>query len=104
VAGMSGFGRGMLRAAIRIGVIFVVMILAIAVPSFDRVMALLGSAFCFNICIILPCCFYLRLVDDISAREKVLLWSLILPCSIMGTLGTVWAFLPAEVTGARRIS
>lgn len=104
MAGMSGFGRGMLRAVIRVGVIIVVMILAIAVPSFDRVMALLGSAFCFNVCIILPCCFYLRLVDDISVREKVLLWCLIVSCSIMGILGTVWAFLPAEVTGARRIN
>ena len=103
IPGMSGFGRGLLRAAIRIIVVIVVMIISILVPSFDRVMALLGSAFCFNICIILPCCFYLRLIDNISVREKCVIAFLIVSCSIMGIMGTVWAFLPTAMTGGRPI-
>ena len=101
VAGLSGLARGMLKVAVRITLIIIIMVIAIFCPSFDRVMALMGSAFCFTICIILPCSFYLRLFDDMSLRERATCWFLILVCGALAIVGTVWAFLPRELTGAR---
>jgi len=71
------------------------MTLAILCPSFDRVMALMGSAFCFTICVILPFLFYLKLFGkDVSMKERIIAWFLIVICTVMALVGTVWAFLP----------
>jgi vesicular inhibitory amino acid transporter len=71
------------------------MVLAILCPSFDRVMALMGSAFCFSICVILPLLFYLKLFGkDVSVKERIFDWFLIVICTVMAIIGTVWAFLP----------
>ena len=78
-----------------------ILIIAIVVPSFDRIMALMGSALCFTICIILPLAFYLKLFgNEISMKERVFDWFLIMVCSIMAVIGTVWAFLPKDKIGA----
>ena len=64
-------------------------------------MALMGSALCFTICIILPLAFYLKLFgNEISMKERVFDWFLIMVCSIMAVIGTVWAFLPKDKIGA----
>ena len=103
VAGLSSVSRGLLRGAIRIVIIFVILLVAILVPSFDSVMALMGSAMCFTICIILPVAFHLSLFrDQIGRKEKILNWALIVVCSIMTIVGTVWVFLPSSMTGAIR--
>ncbi len=100
--GMSNYTRGFLVFGLRILITFIIMVIAILCPSFDRVMALMGSAFCFTICIILPCGFYLKLFgSSITWKEKLLAWCLIVVCSILAVVGTVWAFLPREITGAR---
>jgi vesicular inhibitory amino acid transporter len=48
--------------------------IAILLPDFDSIMALMGSALCFTICVILPIVFYLKLFSnegkEISMREK----------------------------------
>ena len=101
VAGMSGLARGLLKAAIRLVVTLAIMTIAILCPSFDRVMALMGSVFCYSICIVLPVTFYLRLFGkQISVREWILCWVLIVSASVLAIVGTVWAFLPTSVTGA----
>jgi vesicular inhibitory amino acid transporter len=65
-------------------------------------MALMGSTFCFTICIILPLAFYLKLFGkEISLRERIFDWFLIVICSVMAIVGTVWAFLPQEITKGR---
>ena len=75
--------------------------IAIAFPDFDSIMALMGSALCFTICIILPVAFYLKLFcKEISLQERILDWLLIISCSIMAVAGSVWAFLPKEWIGA----
>ncbi|KZF21326.1 hypothetical protein L228DRAFT_170585 [Xylona heveae TC161] len=95
LAGMSGFARGSLKVAIRLLVTILYVIIAIVCPSFDRVMALMGNAACFTVCIILPCSFYLKIFGaEISLKERILNWFLIISCSILATIGTVWAFLP----------
>ena len=97
LAGMSGFSRGILKCLIRGSITVIMTTLSILCPSFDRVMALMGSAFCFTICIILPLAFYLRLFwKEITMREKILDWFLIVICSVMAAVGTVWAFLPKD--------
>ena len=101
VAGLSAFSRGLLKAGIRVVVTLLIMLIAILCPSFDRVIALMGSVFCFSICIVLPCAFYLRLFGSkVSTRERVLDWVLIGTSSVLAVVGTVWAFLPKSVTGA----
>ena len=101
LTGMSGFSRGLVKCGIRIFVTLVVMSVAILCPSFDRVMALMGSAFCFTICVILPISFYLRIFGkEISRAEYILDWILIAACTALATVGTVWAFLPPSITGA----
>ena len=87
-----------MRAIIRVFTIAVIVLVGILVPSFDTVMALLGSAMAFSICVILPVAFYLQLFfQEIKLVEKILDWLLIMVCSILAVLGTVWVFLPKHV-------
>ena len=99
---MSGLTRGIVKIVIRVSLTIIIMLIAIVCPSFDRVMALMGSAFCFSICIILPCSFYLKLFrKEVGFAERILAWAMIIVCSVLAIVGTVWAFLPKEITGAR---
>ena len=92
-----------MRSAIRIITILTFVGIAIIFPSFDRIMALLGSALCFTVCIILPLVFHLRIFGrGISFSERLLNYFLILVSSLLAILGTVWALLPTDVI--RRIS
>ena len=99
--GMSGLTRGILKFSIRISINILFVGVAIIFPSFDRIMALLGSTLCFTICVILPLCFYLKIFgNDVPLKERILDFVLILVCSVMALMGTVWAFLPKESIGA----
>lgn len=96
--GLSGYTRGVLKAVIRIGTLTVIILLALLVPSFDTIMALMGSAMAFSICIVLPLAFNLKLFgSELDVREKVLNWFLIVICSVMAVIGTVWVFLPKQI-------
>ena len=58
----------------------------------------MGSAFCFTICVILPLSFYLKLFgEEISMKERTFDWFLIITCTVMALIGTVWAFLPKDM-------
>jgi solute carrier family 32 (vesicular inhibitory amino acid transporter) len=99
---MSAFTRGISKISIRIFVVALTIVIAIVFPDFDSIMALMGSALCFTICVILPVAFYLKIFgEDIPWRERVLDWMLIITCSVMAIVGTVWAILPKEMVGAR---
>ena len=75
-----------------------IILLAILVPSFDTIMALMGSAMAFSICIVLPLAFHLKLFgEEMGRKEKVLNYLLIVVCSIMAVIGTVWVFLPKQM-------
>lgn len=95
--GFSALTRSIIRIAIRVFVNLIPVIFGICVPSFDRVMALLGSGLCYTICILLPISFYLRICKDISTRERIGLYCLFAVSCILGLIGTIWAFLPEEV-------
>ncbi|KAF7592602.1 hypothetical protein BBP40_012689 [Aspergillus hancockii] len=86
------------HAIIRIIVVAVIVLMAILCPSFDRIMALMGSALCFTICIILPLAFYLKIFgQEISRKERILDWFLLLVSSVLALIGTGWAFLPENM-------
>ena len=96
--GLSGYTRGFLKFAIRIFTVAAIIAIAILVPSFHTVMALMGSAMAFSICIVLPLAFHLKLFGkELGMKEKVLNWFLIVVCSFMAVIGTVWVFLPKQM-------
>jgi len=100
-AGMSGLTRSLLKSLIRIGVNSSFVFIAILIPSFDRIMAFLGSALCFSICVILPMMFYLKIYgDEVPKKERRMNQVLIVVCTIVATIGTVAAFIPKESLGA----
>ncbi|KAK9766217.1 hypothetical protein K7432_004867 [Basidiobolus ranarum] len=80
---------------------FFVCLVAILIPGFHRVMALLGSFSCFTISAILPLACHLQLFkDQIGRTQKFIDWSLIIICTILAVVGTVWTFLPTELIEA----
>lgn len=98
---MSGFTRGLLKCALRILTVVLIIVIAIIFPSFERMMAFLGSALTFTICVILPLAFYLKIFGkEISTKERVVDWVLLVFCSVLAAVGTVWAFLPKDGFGA----
>jgi vesicular inhibitory amino acid transporter len=101
LTGLSSYTRGILRVVIRILLIVVFVLIAIVFPAFDSIMAFMGSTLCFTICVILPLMFYLKIFGkEISMKEKVVDYLLIVVCSILAILGTIWAFLPKRMIGA----
>lgn len=101
LVGLSGYTRGILKITIRILVLVVFVIIAIVFPAFDSIMAFMGSTLCFTICVILPLLFYLKIFGkEVKMSERILAWFLIVVCSILAALGTVFAFLPKELIGA----
>lgn len=101
LTGLSGYTRGILKVATRIIVIIIFVIIAIIFPAFDSIMAFMGSALCFTICVVLPITFYLKIFGtEISMRERLLDYFLIVVCSILAIVGTVFAFLPKSMIGA----
>ena len=83
---------------VRILVVVIIVLMAVVFPSFDRIMALLGSALCLTICVILPLAFYLKIFGrEISLAERVADWVLLVVSSAMAIIGTVWAFLPQSM-------
>ncbi|KAK3692785.1 transmembrane amino acid transporter protein-domain-containing protein [Podospora appendiculata] len=98
LVGRSMYFRGIMKVAVRVAVIFVFLAIAILFPAFDSIMAFMGSALCFQICVILPICFHLKLFgDSISRREKLFQYVVLVISVILSTVGTIFAFLPREL-------
>lgn len=101
LAGLSGYTRGIMKIVIRIVVLIIFVVIAIVFPAFDSIMAFMGSALCFTICVILPLMFYVKMFGkEISRRELILDYFLIVISSVMAIVGTIWAFLPKKLIGA----
>ncbi|KAG5665658.1 hypothetical protein KAF25_009783 [Fusarium avenaceum] len=89
------------RGLVRVFVVVLLLFISIVFPAFDSVCAFLGAALCTLISIILPISFYLKLYwKDVSWREKVVSAILLVVFAILGTLGTIWTFLPKHLIGA----
>ncbi|KAI2626512.1 transmembrane amino acid transporter protein-domain-containing protein [Hypoxylon sp. NC1633] len=101
LVGLSSASRGLLKALVRLLTLFVFLAIAILFPAFDTIMAFMGSALCFTICVTLPLAFYLKLFGhEISVRERMVTWTVMLISLALSVVGTVWAFLPKDLIGA----
>ena len=86
--------RNLYRALIRIGTVAVPVAIAIAFPDFDRIMAFLGSGMCIGICVILPICYYFKILGhEIGFAERVFCWVLLVVGTVCAVVGTVWTYL-----------
>ena len=96
--GLSTLTRGALKITIRTLTNVLFVLLAILVPSFDRIMGMMGSVACFTICIILPLGFHLKLFGrELSKRRwwgEIGLMGLSVVLAIVGTVG---ACLPKDL-------
>ena len=96
----SKFLTNAMKAFFRIMVAVLAVVLAVAVPSFELISALLGGTFGFLICVIFPVGFHLKMFNgQIAKRQVVLDWIFIIVAAILGTVGTVWEFLPRDWVG-----
>ncbi|CAN8097369.1 unnamed protein product [Discula destructiva] len=101
MVGRSAYFRGIMKIVIRVATILMLLVIAIVFPAFDSIMAFMGSALCFTICVTLPVAFHLKLFGrEISATERIFNWVLMLFCFSLSVIGTVFAFLPKELIGA----
>ncbi|KAI0909897.1 transmembrane amino acid transporter protein-domain-containing protein [Ustulina deusta] len=101
LVGLSSTSRGLLKVLIRVITLLVFLGISILFPAFDSIMAFMGSALCFTICVTLPLAFYLKLFSrEITAWERILCWSVMSLSFVISVVGTVWAFLPKHLIGA----
>jgi solute carrier family 32 (vesicular inhibitory amino acid transporter) len=93
------------RASIAASANIIQLGIATVFPDFDSIMALMGSALCFSICVILPVSFYLKIFskegNQIRLAERIMDWVIIVVCVVLGTVGTVFAILPKEKIGIK---
>ena len=93
----SKFLTRLLRVVFRVLVSVCTVILAILIPSFELVSALMGGLFGYLICIIIPLALHLKMFQgQIRTRQIILDWILIVISAILGVSGTVWEFLPRD--------
>lgn len=98
IVGMSSYFRGIAKIAVRIVTILIFLAISIVFPAFDSIMAFMGSALCFTICITLPLCFYLKLFSrDIPRLERASIYVMLAISITLSIIGTVFSFLPRSV-------
>jgi solute carrier family 32 (vesicular inhibitory amino acid transporter) len=51
LVGRSMYFRGIAKVAVKVVIVFVFLIISILFPAFDSIMAFMGSALCFTICV-----------------------------------------------------
>ncbi|KAL2289651.1 hypothetical protein FJTKL_01891 [Diaporthe vaccinii] len=95
IVGMSSYFRGIAKIAVRIVTILIFLAISIVFPAFDSIMAFMGSALCFTICVTLPLLFYLRLFGRaISQLNRVFIYIMLALSIILSIIGTTFSFLP----------
>ncbi|KAK9471619.1 transmembrane amino acid transporter protein-domain-containing protein [Dipodascopsis tothii] len=96
----ASYRADIVRALVRVSVTFVIVVIAILFPAFDRIMAFVGSGLGFTICITLPMIYYLKIfagTGRISRAERSGAFVLITISVILAVLGTIWSLLPSRV-------
>ncbi|KAH7288730.1 hypothetical protein KP509_31G038800 [Ceratopteris richardii] len=82
-----------IRTTARSGVLAIIVIVAILLPYFNYVIALIGSFVAISICLIFPSYFYIKLCRDELTRCSIVLISLtFLFATIAGVCGTILSF------------
>ncbi|KAI8061801.1 transmembrane amino acid transporter protein-domain-containing protein [Gongronella butleri] len=79
----------------RIALSACILVISIAIPGFDRVIALLGALFSYGISVIFPLACYIKLYrKDLSFHALYANWALLLVSAVLAIIGTVWSFIP----------
>ncbi|CAK7232111.1 hypothetical protein SBRCBS47491_008155 [Sporothrix bragantina] len=100
MSSQSLFLYNLAKIAIRVVTIAMFLLISILIPAFDSIMAFMGSALCFTICVTLPILFHLKLFShEISKRDKIFQYSVLVLSIILSVIGTVWSFLPKTLIG-----
>lgn len=100
IVGMSSWFRGLVKIAVRVVTILIFLAISIAFPAFDSIMAFMGSALCFTICVTLPLSFYLKLFrEEIAWLERTCIYVLLAISISVSIIGTVFALLPHSSLG-----
>ena len=87
--------KAVVRQVVKVVTSLVLLAIAIFIPSFDRVMGLLGAFSVFIICAIGPLAANLALHRKTMSKLVIVLnWVLLLISVAMGAVGTVFVFLP----------
>lgn len=87
--------KAVVRQIVKLVTSLVLLAIAIFIPSFDRVMGLLGAFSVFIICAIGPLAANLALFRKTMSKPVILInWVLLLISVAMGAVGTVFVFLP----------
>ena len=93
------------RGVIAISANVVELGISVLFPDFDSIMALMGSALCFSICVIMPVTFYLKIFSnegkEIGRVERMVDYTVLLISAVLGVVGTVFALLPKEKIGIK---
>ena len=83
-----------IRISVRVAVMAAIVLLSVAIPDFDRVMAIMGAALCCPISILLPSAFHLKLCrEELSWVEKAVDCVLLGVGGVMTAVGLVGAVL-----------
>lgn len=99
----SALSQSVLAFAVRLAITTLFVVIAILVPSFDRIMALLGSLACSLVCVVLPCSFHLKIFGkQLTVKQKLVDSFLIAIFITGGVAGTVCACLPKRWLGAEK--
>lgn len=87
---MSSRKKMMIRGTVGSILLLIILGLALSVPYFEYVLSLTGSLVSICICVILPCCFYIKISwSQISKPLLGLNITLIALGSILGYFGTI---------------
>ncbi|KAF2720526.1 hypothetical protein K431DRAFT_226144 [Polychaeton citri CBS 116435] len=98
--GFSPFVRHAIKALVKIVLVIILVIFAIVVPDFDRIMSLVGAVACSTVCIILPIAFHLKLFGhEMSRSQKVFDYTLMVFSGMLGVVSTAFNFIPKEQLG-----
>lgn len=87
--------KAVVRQVVKVVTSLLLLGIAIFIPSFDRVMGLLGAFSVFIICAIGPLAANIALYRKSMSKPVIFLnWVLLIISIAMGAVGTVWVFLP----------
>lgn len=89
-----------IRLLLRTVLAFIVFLIAVIFPGFERVIGLLGSLFSMIVSAVFPLACYLKLYSwRMSSTQWYFNVSLLVISIAIGTIGTLWTFLPSDVVG-----
>ncbi|POS85454.1 hypothetical protein EPUL_003753 [Erysiphe pulchra] len=95
---LSTVTRDFVKIAMRVAVTILFVLISVLFPNFDTIIGFMGSALCTTICVILPPTFYLKLFgNELSTKQKVFYYCLIIISTVIAIVGTIAAFLPRSI-------